>query len=92
MRQVCTRQPTLRESEHIFLDLSRLQPRVEQYLEKQWARADCRWSTNAIAITRAWLKKGLEERCITRDLKWGTPVPLKQFDKKVRVIGKQWAH
>jgi methionyl-tRNA synthetase len=25
----------------------------------------------------------LEKRCITRDLQWGTPVPLKGFEKKV---------
>jgi methionyl-tRNA synthetase len=26
---------------------------------------------------------GLEKRCITRDLKWGTPVPLEEFASKV---------
>ena len=34
-----------------------------------------KWSANGIAITESWLKQGLEPRCITRDLKWGTPVP-----------------
>lgn len=29
------------------------------------------------------LKSGLQGRCITRDLKWGTPVPLEEFSDKV---------
>lgn len=41
------------------------------------------WSANCKAATDAWLKGGLKERCITRDLKWGTPVPLEGFENKV---------
>ena len=33
--------------------------------------------------TKGWLKKGLKGRSITRDLKWGTPVPLEGFTDKV---------
>ena len=29
------------------------------------------------------MKEGLRGRCITRDLKWGTPVPLEEFKNKV---------
>jgi len=42
------------------------------------------WSQNAIQTTNAWLKEGLKPRCITRDLKWGVPVPLDEFKDKVR--------
>lgn len=41
------------------------------------------WTHNARVITKAWLKEGLKPRCITRDLKWGVPVPLKGFENKV---------
>ncbi|MCL4127336.1 UNVERIFIED_CONTAM: hypothetical protein GTU68_011874, partial [Idotea baltica] len=34
-------------------------------------------------ICESWLRDGLKERCITRDLKWGTPVPLEGFTDKV---------
>jgi methionyl-tRNA synthetase len=34
-------------------------------------------------MTNAWLKEGLKERCITRDLKWGIPVPRKSYENKV---------
>ena len=39
-------------------------------------------------VTNAWMRDGLKNRCITRDLKWGTPVPKEGFDDKVRAIGK----
>lgn len=42
------------------------------------------WSQNAIQTTHAWLKEGLKPRCITRDLKWGVPVPHEKFKDKVR--------
>ena len=41
------------------------------------------WSLNARQITRSWLKEGLRARCISRDLKWGTPVPLAGYEEKV---------
>lgn len=41
------------------------------------------WSNNAQVIGKAWLKEGLKPRCITRDLKWGVPVPLDGFREKV---------
>ena len=42
------------------------------------------WSQNEIHATNAWLKEGLRQRCITRDLKWGVPVPLEKFKEKVK--------
>ena len=41
------------------------------------------WSHNARVIANSWVKEGLKPRCITRDLKWGTPVPLEGYEDKV---------
>ena len=41
------------------------------------------WTNTATVITKSWLKEGIKTRCITRDLKWGTPVPLEGFENKV---------
>ena len=41
------------------------------------------WSQNAIQATYAWLKEGLRSHCITRDLKWGVPVPHEKYKDKV---------
>ncbi len=41
------------------------------------------WPSNAKNTTMAWFKEGLRPRCITRDLKWGTPVPFDGYQNKV---------
>ncbi|PNY06103.1 putative methionine-tRNA ligase-like protein [Trifolium pratense] len=41
------------------------------------------WSQNAIQTTNSWFKMGLKKRCITRDLKWGVPVPHEKYSDKV---------
>lgn len=73
--------PNFRSSTHLYLDLSRLQPEVEK-LFAQKENNDV-WTKNTCDVTRAWLKDGLKPRCITRDLEWGTPVPLEDFKDKV---------
>ncbi|KAJ1801121.1 methionine--tRNA ligase mes1 [Coemansia sp. RSA 2399] len=73
--------PVVRESRHLFLDLDKLQPKCEAYVNR--AAVEGGWPSNGVAITRNWLKEGLRPRCITRDLKWGVPIPLDGFDNKV---------
>ncbi|KAJ2778636.1 methionine--tRNA ligase mes1 [Coemansia javaensis] len=73
--------PILRNSRHLFLDLDKLQPRCEAFVDR--ASKEGAWSANTIAITRGWLNEGLRGRCITRDLKWGVPVPRAGFEDKV---------
>ncbi|RUP47024.1 tRNA synthetases class I (M)-domain-containing protein, partial [Jimgerdemannia flammicorona] len=74
-------QPITKESKHMFLDLTTLQPKIEQFTEESASKG--KWSLNGITITQSWLKEGLKPRCITRDLKWGTPVPLEEMKDKV---------
>ena len=40
-------------------------------------------STQLVQMTEAWIRDGLHERAITRDLKWGIPVPKEGFEDKV---------
>ena len=47
------------------------------------ASVDGFWAKNAIQLTNSWIRDGLKERCITRDLKWGIPVPREGFEDKV---------
>ncbi|KAF4010432.1 hypothetical protein G4228_001761 [Cervus hanglu yarkandensis] len=79
--KVCRSCPVVRSSQHLFLDLPQLGTRVEEWLERTLPGSD--WTPNARFITRSWLRDGLKPRCITRDLKWGTPVPLEGFEDKV---------
>jgi len=51
---------------------------------KEWAEARIpKWSSNAQNITKDWLGKGLQARSITRNLKWGIPVPKPGFTDRV---------
>lgn len=73
--------PVKRTSTHLFLDLPSLQPRLEKWLDQTTKSGD--WSGVALHITNGWIQDGLKSRCITRDLKWGVPVPLEGFENKV---------
>ncbi|KAI0970385.1 methionyl-tRNA synthetase [Xylaria arbuscula] len=73
--------PITKETNHIFIELDKLQPEVEAFFRESNAVGE--WSNNGKAITSAWLKEGLEPRSITRDMKWGTKVPLPGYEDKV---------
>ncbi|KAI1081275.1 tRNA synthetases class I (M)-domain-containing protein [Whalleya microplaca] len=73
--------PVARDTTHIFLLLNKLQPDIQSWFEKSSKEGG--WPQNGIAITNSWLTRGLEGRSITRDLKWGVPVPLPGFEGKV---------
>ena len=73
--------PVVRETKHQYIRLDVLQPRIEEWSKKSIEKGV--WSRNARVITEAWLKQGLKERGITRDLAWGVPVPLPGYDNKV---------
>ncbi|XP_063215117.1 methionine--tRNA ligase, cytoplasmic isoform X1 [Chroicocephalus ridibundus] len=79
--KLCRSVPVVKPTQHLFLDLPKLEERLEPWLEQSWATGD--WTANARYITRSWIRDGLKPRCITRDLKWGTPVPLDGFRDKV---------
>jgi methionyl-tRNA synthetase len=68
----------LRTTKHLFLDLPKLQPRV-----KEWTDGLANTSKVVSGIIRKWLEEGLEQRCITRDLDWGIPVPKPGYEDKV---------
>lgn len=77
----CGNPPVSRETTHLFLDLPKVQPKLADWV--QTASEEGKWTQNALAMTETWLRDGLRPRCITRDLKWGVPVPLKGFTDKV---------
>ena len=67
-----------RETRHLFLKLSALEGRLRDWLA---TRRD--WPPLVQSIARKWLDEGLQDRCITRDLAWGVPVPKPGFEDKV---------
>lgn len=79
--------PVVRQTRHIHIRLDKLQPDIQKWFVK--ASDAGGWSSNGKVITESWLKQGLKDRGITRDLKWGTPIPLDVFkDEKDKEIYK----
>lgn len=88
----------VRETKHLFLKLPLLEKELGEWVKTK----EPYWPDVAYSIAQKWLKEGLHERCITRDLKWGFAVPKKGFEDKVFYvwfdapigyigISKQWA-
>jgi len=71
--------PELRDTEHFFLDLGELQPRIEDFLKARAAY----WRPNVLRQSLGQIEsEGLRGRPITRDLDWGIPVPVEGWDGK----------
>ncbi|MFN2197160.1 MAG: methionine--tRNA ligase [Anaerolineales bacterium] len=71
--------PELREAEHFYLDLGKLEPEIVKFLE---SRED-RWRPNVLRQSLGQIKAdGLHGRAITRDLDWGIPVPVEGWEGK----------
>lgn len=60
---------------------SQLEPELSVYLKREFERGV--WTSNSKQITHSWVRDGLKARCITRDLKWGTAVPMSGYTDKV---------
>jgi len=73
--------PEFRETEHWYLPLGELQPALEAWLA---TRTD--WKPNVTGQVSSWLKAGLGDRAVTRDLDWGVPVPLDDAAGKVLYV------
>ena len=73
----------VRETKHLYLLQSKLQQRIAD-----WVAAKEGWPSLTKAIANKWIKEGLQDRSITRDLYWGVPVekngvPRPGFETKV---------
>lgn len=81
---ICKNPSVIKETKHCFLDLPQLEGEIDAFIEKRSKEGN--WSDNAYNTSKAWIKNGLKNRCITRDLKWGTPVPLPGWENKVMYV------
>ncbi|MFI5010969.1 MAG: methionine--tRNA ligase [Hyphomicrobiales bacterium] len=68
----------IRQSSHLFLRQSALAGELEG-----WIAAHSGWPPLVTSIARKWLDEGIKDRCITRDLDWGVPVPKPGYEGKV---------
>jgi methionyl-tRNA synthetase len=74
--------PELRETEHYFLDLGRLQNQVVEFLKNR----ETYWRPNVMRQSLGQIvADSLHGRSITRDLDWGIPLPVEILSE-----GKEW--
>ncbi len=77
----CGSEPEIRETRHLYINLPAVSEKLNEWMTETSIKGQ--WSENAINITKAWIRDGLNERAITRDLKWGIPVPREGYENKV---------
>ena len=76
---ICGKSNTeIRSGKHLFIDLGGLEGRI-----KEWIDSHNDWPKTTTSIAYSWLKEGLRPRCISRDIKWGIPIPLDGYRDKV---------
>jgi methionyl-tRNA synthetase len=68
----------IRTSRHLFLRQSQLVERLRDWVDHRDG-----WPAWVSSLARSWLTADLRDRCITRDLAWGVPVPRPGYEGKV---------
>ena len=62
--------PERRKTTHWYLPLGEFQEKLEA-----WIGTHPEWKPNVLGQVRSWFNDGLKDRAITRDVRWGVPVP-----------------
>ena len=74
--------PVLRETSHWYLPLDKWEPTL-----RKWILEDHKeWRPNVYGQCKSWLDMGLQPRAVSRDLKWGIPVPVEGAEGKVLYV------
>ncbi len=69
-----------RTVKNLAIALDKLQGRIEEFVLEA---SKSNWTKNAVNKPLSFIKEGLKPREITRNMKWGFPVPLKGFEDTV---------
>ncbi len=78
--QLTGSEPVLKETEHFFLMLSKLEGEVKTWLETRtgWRKHVKNWALGMI-------EEGLPDRAITRDINWGVEIPVDDLGPGKRI-------
>jgi methionyl-tRNA synthetase len=75
--KLCRGKPEIKTSEHLYFALSKFEKKL-----LEWIKDKKHWKSSVLKFTDNWLKNGLKDRAITRDIDWGVKIPVKGFDDK----------
>lgn len=74
--------PVLKETKHWYLPLDQ----YESFLQKWILEEKKHWKPNVYGQCKSWLDQRLQPRAVSRDLKWGVPLPIKEGKDKVLYV------
>ena len=74
--------PVLRETSHWYLPLDKWEPTLSKWILEDHKE----WRPNVYGQCKSWLDMGLQPRAVSRDLKWGIPVPVEGAEGKVLYV------
>ncbi len=75
---ICKGTPEIRESKQYFFKLSHFQDDLQT-----WIESNNQLPPNVKNYALQWLKEGLKDWILTRDMEWGIPVPLDDAEGKI---------
>ncbi|MBE9483770.1 MAG: methionine--tRNA ligase [Bacteroidetes bacterium] len=75
--------PVQKETKHWYLPLDKYEDWLSDWIVK--GHKDD-WKPNVYGQCKSWIDHGLQPRAVTRDLKWGVEVPLKDAEGKVLYV------
>jgi len=75
---ICGSKPTTKESEHYFFELSHFSSSLEK-----WLVENKNLQPKVKNYVLSWIKEGLKDWDISRDITWGVPIPLEEAEGKV---------
>ena len=71
-----------KETTHWYLPLNCYEERLKEWI----LEGHKEWKTNVYGQCKSWLDMGLQPRAVSRDLKWGVPVPVEGAEGKVLYV------
>ncbi|MEH7301122.1 methionine--tRNA ligase [Neobacillus drentensis] len=78
--KLCGDSPTVKRTEHFYFSLSSFQEQFQSLVKH--AKTNDAWRENAVHLTERYLKEGLVDRAVSRDIELGISVPVEGFEEK----------
>ena len=72
----------MKPTTHWYLPLDKWEPALRHWI----LDGHKEWKTNVYGQCKSWLDGGLQPRAVSRDLKWGVPVPVEGAEGKVLYV------
>lgn len=76
--KLCNSPTIMKKNKHLFFKLTKFEDVLQNLIDTNKER----WRKNAIGEAQKYLNVGLVDRAATRQLDWGIPVPVENYDDK----------